>query len=245
MAGVSKGRKSFSMQQMGTGDGGWIPGSIVLPTNWSTELGASNFTIFTEQELDLRAYNQGGKGLQLLQLAVQESGTWYASSSENDYPPTVYCVDILSSVKLSNNSIAACNPDVGVGGQKYHFFPGFLGDISAFPSLPGPPPRREPAMAQQLNSTQVLWGLWRRFNMNSNIRIDNANGINAFTLTDSGEWGSAEVAVAPSLFWTRIVWVYSDAQTVYAPSAILEMVGETLDLPEFVELNQMARMGQR
>ena len=74
MAGVSKGRKSFSMQQRGTGDGGWIPGSAVLPTNWSTELGASNFTIFTEQELDLGAYNQGGKGLQLLQLPILWNG---------------------------------------------------------------------------------------------------------------------------------------------------------------------------
>ena len=245
MAGVSKGRKSFSMQQMGTGDGGWIPGSAVLPTNWSTELGTENNIIFTQQELDLRAYNQGGKGLQLLQLAIQESGTWYCSTSETDNPPFVMCVDVLSSVKLSLNSIAAWNPAVGVGGQKYHFFPGFLGDISAFPSLPGPPPSREPDMAQQLNSTQVLWGLWRRFNENAMIPIDTPNRINAFTLTDSGEWGSAEIAVAPSLFWTRIVWVYTDAQAVYAPSVILEMLGETLDLPEYVELNQMARMGQR
>ena len=245
MAGVSKGRKSFSMQQMGTGDGGWVPGSLVLPTNWRTELGSSNFTIWSEQELDLRAYNQGGKGLQLLQLAIQESGPWFGSSSEQDNPPYITVVDVLSSVKLSNNSIAACNPDVGVGGGKYHFFPGFLGDVSAFPSEPGPPPSREPLMAQQLNSTQVLWGLWRRFNENTMVPIDNANRIFAMTLTDSGEWGSAEVAVSPSLFWTRIVFVYSDAQTVYAPSSILEMVGNTVDLSTYVELNQMARMGQR
>ena len=245
MAGVSKGRKSFSMQQMGTGDGGWVPGSLVLPTNWNTELGSSNNLIWTEQELDLRAYNQGGKGLQMLQLAVQESGTWFSSTTETDNPPFIMVVDVLSAVRLSNNSVAACNPDVGVGGQKYHFFPGFLGDVSAFPSEPGPPPSREPLMAQQLNSTQVLWGLWRRFNENTNIPIDSANRIYAMTLTDSGEWGSAEVCVAPSLFWTRIVWVYTDAQTVYAPSAILEMLGETLDLSQYVELNQMARMAQR
>lgn len=247
MAGVSKGRKSFSMQQMGTGDGGWIPGSAVLPTNWNTELGVSNNLIFQEQELDLRAYNQGGKGLQMLQLAIQESGTWDARSSEQDQPPFVMVVDVLSSVRLTHNSIAACNPDVGISGQKYHFFPGFLGDISAFPSLPGPPPSREPLRSQELNSTQVIWGLWRRFNENQNIPINMASNPRqyALTLTDSGEWGSAEVAVAPSLFWTRIVWVYTDAHTVYAPSSILEMVGDTLDLPTFVELNQMARMGQR
>jgi len=62
MAGVSKGRKSFSLQQMGTGDGGWTPGSLALPSNWDTELGSSNFTIYSEQELDLRAYNQAARG---------------------------------------------------------------------------------------------------------------------------------------------------------------------------------------
>jgi len=77
------------------------------------------------------------------------------------------------------------------------------------------------------------------------IPIDTPNRIAAITLTDSGEWGSAEVAVAPSLFWTRIVWVYVDAHTVYAPSVILEMLGATVDLKPYVELNQMARMGQR
>jgi len=245
MAGVSKGRKSFSLQQMGTGDGGWTPGSLALPSNWDTELGSSNFTIYSEQELDLRAYNQGGKGLQLMQLAVQESGTWFCSTSETDTPPYVFCVDVLSSVKLSVNSIAACNPDIGVGGNKYHFFPGFLGDISAFGAAPAPPPARGQVAAQQLNSTQVLWGLWRRFNENTMIPIDLANRTFALTLTDSGEWGSAEVAVAPSLFWTRIVWVYTDAHTVTVPSVILEMLGQTLDLKPYVELNQMARMGQR
>lgn len=245
MAGVSKGRKSFSLQQMGTGNGGWIPGSLNLPTNWDTELGSSNFMIFSEQELDLRAYNQGGKGLQLMQLAVQESGPWFASTTETDTPPYIFCVDVLSSVKLSLNSIAACNPDPGIGGNKFHFFPGFLGDISAFPATGGPPPDRDQIPAQQLNSTQVLWGLWRRYNENQMMPIDTPNRIAAITLTDSGEWGSAEVAVAPSLFWTRIVWVYVDAHTVYAPSVILEMLGQTIDLKPYVELNQMARMGQR
>ena len=242
MAGVSKGRKSFSLQQMGTGDGGWVAGSLVLPTNWNTELGASHNLIFSEQELDLRAYNQGGKGLQVLQLAIQESGPWFGSTTEDDNPPYITVVDVLTSVRLSLNSVAACNPDVGIGGNKYHFFPGFLGDQSAFLPTEVNHQRIE---AQELNSTQCIWGMWRRFNENQMIPIDNANRIAAMTLTDSGEWGSAEVAVAPSLFWTRIVWVYTDAQTVYAPSSILEMLGETLDLPEYVELNQMARMGQR
>lgn len=244
MAGVSKGRKSFSLQQMGTGDGGWIPGSANIPSNWNPELGSSNFLMYAEQELDLRAYNQGGKGLQLLQLAIQESGPWFSSTSETpvEKPPYFYCVDVLSSVKLTLNSIAACNPDPGIGGNKYHFFPGFIGDASAFPAIPV---GHDIVQAQTLNSTQVLWGLWRRFNENNTIPIDTANRISAITLTDSGEWGSAEVAVAPSLFWTRIVFVHTDAMTVYAPSVILEMIGETLDLKPFVELNQMARMGQR
>ena len=243
MAGVAKGRKSFSLQQMGTGDGGWVPGSANIPTIWDTELGNSNYIIFTEQELDLRAYNQGGKGLQMLQLAVQESGPWFASTTETDTPPYLFCVDVLSSVKLSLNSIAACNPDPGIGGNKFHFLPGFLGDISAFPAPTPAPGVRTPA--QQLNSTQVIWGLWRRFNENTMIQIDTPNRIAALTLTDSGEWGSAEVSVAPSLFWTRIVWVYVSAHTVYAPSVILEMLGDTVNLPQYVELNQMARMGQR
>jgi hypothetical protein len=233
---VSKGRKSFSLQQMGTGNGGWIPGSANIPTAWNTNLGVSNYIIYASQELDLRAYNQGGKGLQLLQLAIQESGPWMSTSSESpiNEPPYLFCVDVLSSVALTQNSIAACNPDVGTGGQRYHFFPGFLGDESAFATG-----------TQELNSTQVLWGLWRRFNENANIPVNMSSRHNALTLTDSGEWGSAEVAVAPSLFWTRIVWVYEDHMTVYAPSSILEMVGDTLDLPQYVELNQMARMGQR
>lgn len=237
MAGVSKGRKSFSLQQMGTGNGGWIPGSANIPSNWLTHLGVSDLMIFSEQELDLRAYNQGGKGLQLLQIAIQESGPWHCTSTEdppNQYPYAM-CLDVLSSVKLTDNSIAACNPDPGTFGQKYHFFPGFLGDSSAFPE-PGD---------QNLNSTQVIWGLWRRFNQNQMIVVDQANRDALFTLTDSGEWGSAEVAVAPSLFWTRIVWVFEDHMTVYVPSVILECLGDTVDLPEYVELNQMARMGQR
>lgn len=247
MAGVSKGRKSFSLQQKGTGTSGWIPGSASIPTNWNTELGSSNFLIYAEQELDLRAYNQGGKGLQLLQLAIQESGPWFSSSSETpiEKPPYFYCVDVLSSVKLSLNSIAACNPDPGVGGDRFHFFPGFLGDVSAFPAVPQPPPLRGSRRSQELNSTQVLWGLWRRFNENQQVQIDTANRIAAITLTDSGEWGSAEVAVAPSLFWTRIVFVHTADMTVYSPAVILEMIGETLDLKPYVELNQMARMGQR
>jgi len=235
MTGVSTGPKSFNMQMVGTDNKGITVGTLNPPVGWDLHLLGTNFLIYQERKLDLRAYNQGGKGLDIRGLALQESLSWECRTTENDNPPYTFCIDILSSVRLSRNSIAAMHPDGGVGGEKYHFLPGFLASPSSFDSPDD----------QVLNSTQVVWGMWRRFIQNQMLPYDTPNRFFANVTIDSGEFGSGETLVAPNAYWTRVVFWMHDATTVNVPSANLEIGALTLDLKPYVELNQMARMGQR
>ena len=233
--GVSVGPKSFSMQMPGTSAKGITIGGLNNADGWNYDLLATNYQASIRTKLDLRAYNQGGRGLDIRALALQESGSWSAITSEDDYPPFVHCVDVFSTVPLSANSLAAMNPDIGAGGGNYHFLPGFLADHSAFGTTDD----------QTLNSTQVVWGLWRRFAWNQMFPYDMANRLSPLTTLDSGEFGSGEVLVAPFAYWTRVVWWYHDGLTLYAPGATIEFGANTLDLPVLVEMNQLARMSQR
>ena len=233
--GISSGAKSFSMQLPGHSSLGVTVGGLNNARGWNYDLLASNNMCSIRTKLDLRAYNQGGKGLDIRSLALQESGSWSAITPEDDYPPFVHCVDIFSSVPLTENSLAAMNPDIGAAGGKYHFLPGFLADPAAFLN----------PEEQTLNSTQVIWGLWRRFAWNQMFPYDLANRLSPLTTLDSGEFGSGEVLVAPFAYWTRVVFWYNADMTLYAPVSQIEFGAVTMDLPDLVEMNQMARMSQR
>lgn len=235
MTGVSEGAKTFSLQLIGGDSQGFITGGANQAPQWNYDLQVSNNIVWNQTRLDLRAYNQGGKGLDLRTLALQESLSWSAATTEVDYPPYVHCVDVISSVPLTLNSIAAMNPDIGAGGGNYHFLPGFLASASEF----------NEAEDQTLNSTQVVWGLWRRFALNQMFPYDMVLRLAPLTTLDSGEFGSGEMLVAPFAYWTRVVWVYSDDTQVFAPTAKIECGALTVDLKPLVEMNQMARMSQR
>ena len=243
MGGVSTGPKSFSFGLHGTANGAWNPKGATDYAGWQIE--NTHQMIWQEQRLDLRAYLQDGRGLNLMNIAVQESGPWAAipGTDEGDKQLPVYwiCVDILSSVRLNLDTIKTMNA-YNDPGLKYNYYPGF--------NIPSGSLGMEDDQIQ-LNSSQVIWGLWRAFASDANVLVAQNTLSPPFTnlqlgqrVWSSGEFGSGEVLVAPQCYLYRVVYTGQELN-LNIPAANIEMIGETLDLKPYVELNQMARLAQR
>ena len=96
---------------------------------------------------------------------------------------------------------------------------------------------------QDLNPSQVVWGLWRQLSTNGQFRF--APTEFATQTVQSGYFGQGEVAVSPHLWWTRIVRTTSNGDTLIVPSTNLVIYADAIALTEPQELSQMMRAGQR
>jgi len=219
MTGLTTGPRQFNFQAPG---GSTIEGGAT-PTGWGEVSGA----IFYESKLDLRAFNMsGGLGLDLLNVTLQEGGPWSALKDEViEIDPNFVCIDLISTVRLSRGAIAEAIVDF-----RDMDFPGFLSGDTA-------------AGVTTYNSSQIVWGLWRAFAMNSNLMT--AFGRGAIVPYQSGNFGQGEVIVAPHVYYYKILKSYAGTATTYIPATIVVCHGVLIELSQGQELAQMARSGQR
>lgn len=196
------------------------------PTNgWSTKAN----TMWYEQKLDLRAFSQDeNKGLDLLNVALQEGGVYCYSDSADEFP-CLMVVDVITSVKMSQAAIS----DVCLEMQITNF-PGFIGD--------------QKANNQKFNTSQIIYGQWRAFAANQNLDFGTGSawGEKALQVFQSGSFGQGDIIVGPHAYYTRIITTMGGAAPiVYVPANIVVCSGALVELKGFQELNQMARMSAR
>jgi hypothetical protein len=202
--------------------------------DWTTSpsINGANRVAVYESKLDLRAFNtDAGTALALLNVSIQESGPIVGSTTNPDYP--VYCtvLDLISSVKIPIRRWMNTWDDVDA---MHANFPSFLNKWGTFKN-------DDPAI-REYNTSQIIYGKWRVWSANRNLMAANATMME---LVQAGEFGSGEVLTAPHAYYYRVVVLADDKHTVYIPPAICSTSAAIVDLPEYVELAQMARLGQR
>jgi len=188
-------------------------------SNWVW--GGGGKWISNQTKLDLRPFREsnGSRALDLLNITLQESPAWANGSSSLG----ILVIDILSSVRLTAQTIQN-NYELNISG--------FLSTVDTGTGTQ--------STDQSLSSSQVVWGLWRYFDHDQNLQGLVVNRASSY-------FGEGEIVVAPALYWTRIVTMYSpsDGSTMLVPSANLVCHAAVVDISEGQELAQMARMAQR
>lgn len=224
MAGVSAGPRKFPMMKSAALS---QSGQFKSGNNWvDYAIGAGSRICVNTTKLDLRAFD--GNALDFANIVIQESGLWIFPGTTGD-PPTITVLnvyDVFSTVPIITNEEEALNV---VGNLNT---PGF---IATTEGVANTVPERA------LNPSQVIYGLWRTFG-HSRDTLESIPQV--FT---SSEFGTGELVVGPELYWTRYYTVkdWDSALSTYAPSANAMLTGIVYDIPEGVELAQMARAVQR
>lgn len=265
MVGISQGSRKFVMQKAlfdwkskvtdggapityfneGANSGEW--NLYPLATNPSDNCPALVYNI---TKMDLRAFNQGGKGLALSNIGVQESIPVYQNTMapvsvdgqlQEKYDPAPLVVyDILTTEKPNLNAIYEIVFGTGT--------PGFLKFVSGF---------QDGALVDEEDSTDynpsmVVYGLWRYYQVNE-------GRLEALRVFQSSEFGTGETIVAPHVYWTRCAYIpdiranaenqmppFPDKKNFLTlPAANLFMAGAVVDLSTGEELAQMARSAMR
>ena len=229
MTGLTVGPRQFTLQK----DTAQIKasGQDAGPT-WFEEAGSNwiwggNGKYLSNQtKLDLRPYRESNdsRALDLLNITLQESPTWLNGSTSIGLLVT----DLLSTVRLTPQTIQD---------QWELKTAGFL-NTCARESSSGTVGLQ--SSDQRLTPSQVVWGLWRYFSQDSTLGSALVNRASSY-------FGEGEIVVAPALYWTRIVSMYSPAEgsTMLIPSSNLVCHAAVIDISEGQELAQMARMAQR
>jgi len=156
------------------------------------------------------------QGLDFLSINLQESS--YYLNGAGDKATVVY--DVLTTVKPDLHTLVSAT---------------FNDRVWGFKSSHAIHDYDEPTF----NSTQVVWGQWRLFGQDS-------AQAGMLRVAQGSKFGCGEVAVAPALWWTRVVSIYDDAEgTVKVPSANLSFNATVIDLTEGEEVTQMMRGSQR
>ena len=199
--------------------------SIVATNGWEKR----GNKMWYSAKLDLRAFSEEeNKGLDLLNVALQEGGI-YAYSDTTDKYPSMLVVDVITSVKMSQAAVmSVCDA------MHETNFPGFIGDLKS--------------TTQQFNTSQIIYGQWRAFAANQQLDFGTGSpwGEKALQVFQSGTFGQGDIIVGPHAYYTRIVAVNGgDNPLVYAPANIVVCSGALVELKGFQELNQMARMSAR
>jgi len=230
MGGITVGPRQFTMMAPGTqmANGAF---SAFQNSDWIADQHgiAPGWAYYFDSMVDLRGLLVDGKnrGLNPLSIVLQEAGPIEFATEDT------YCMvyDILSTVKLTKESILALYQTYSTPGK----VPGFLDPMVALPF--------EKEGYQDLNPSQVVWGLWRQLSTNGQFRF--APTELATQIVQSGYFGQGEVAVSPHLWWTRIVRTTAEADTLIVPSTNLVIYADAIALTEPQELSQMMRAGQR
>ena len=199
-------------------------------------VGAGN-AYYYESKLDLRAFNDGnaGNALALLNVAVQESGPLTGYTTNESKPAYTTIVDLISTVKIPPERISSMWTD-GPDNLELQA-PSFFSNYS-----PTNVPYDAP-INRQYNTSQIIYGKWRLF-LTSRDKTGAANKM-MLVQTQGGEFGSGEVITAPHAYYYRIFVIADDSHSVFCPQANCSAHATVVDLPEYVELAQMARLGQR
>lgn len=225
MTGLTVGPRQFTLQK----------DSILVKTNlepagptWAEE-GGSNWVwggagkyLSNQTKLDLRPYRESNdsRALDLLNITLQESPSWLNGSTSVG----ILVTDIFSTVRLNAQTIQ---------NQWEMKTAGFLNTRPTAQT-------GTQSTDQNLSPSQVVWGLWRYFDHDANLGSLLINRASSY-------FGEGEIVVAPALYWTRIVSMYSPAEgaTMLVPSANLVCHAAVVDISQGQELAQMARMAQR
>lgn len=235
MSGFSLGPRQFQFMaprvafSHGTTDASALYGWDVTESSAGT-----NNVGFYESLLDLRAFNQDpGTALAMVNVAVQESGPFVGSTTNTESPAYCTVVDLVSAVKIPVERIASIwlDNDAYEGG-----YPSFL--VKGTPNTAWDAPEN-----RQYNTSQIIYGKWRFFATDTSL----TGGDNAkmMRLTQGGEFGSGEVITAPTAYYYRLVVLANARHSVKVPAANCAIHASVVDLPEFVELQQMARLSGR
>lgn len=179
---------------------------------------------YNQTKLDLRPFYQAQdtKALDLLNITLQESGPFSNDSADLG----IFIQDVFTSVKLNRQTIH------DLIGQT----PGFM------MSLPPGMDFTDPIItAQRLSPSSVVWGLWRWFDHDATI------GSRLLVLRASSFYGEGEIVVSPSLYWTRVVTMYSrtEGDTMLVPAANLVCHAAAVNISDGQEMAQMSRMAGR
>lgn len=208
-------------------DGKWEPINSTLVT-------APTVAYHSTERLDLRGLLAGKEeGIGISNIILQEAAPIRLPTSNREGSCMVF--DCLTTVPLTDENMAqwfeATTYQTNVAG--------FLKNADS----PG-----VAASAQELNPSQVVWGLWR-WVVKDAVMSSKPGEFEVRTI-NSGYWGEGETIVAPALFWTRLVFVtdntlQASSYPVVMPSANLVVLGEALNLSTAQEVTQMIRAAQR
>ena len=206
---------------------GW---TIVTSTGGGA--GANKIAVF-ENKLDLRAFNADpGTALAMVNVAVQESGAVTGGTTNTARQAYTTIVDLISAVKIPLERFERMWVDTDAVDCE---LPGFLtGGVTGSNDLPE---------NRQYNTSQIIYGKWRFFATNESMAA--MSNTKMLQLLQAGEFGSGEVITAPHAYYYRVAVLANAAHTLHIPAANCSIHATTVDLPEFVELAQMARLGQR
>jgi len=228
MGGVTVGPRQFTLMCSGTqmANGAF---SAFQNSGWDVTGIDGGWGYYFQSKVDLRGLLVDGKnrGLNPLSVILQEAGPLEFATADT------YCMvyDILTTVRLNEQLIEGIYESYSTPGD----VPGFLDPRVATP--------QDKETFQDLNPSQVVWGLWRQLSTNGTFRF--APTELATQIVNSGYFGQGEVAVAPELWWTRLIRTTGDGDTVIAPSANLVIYADSIGLTESQELTQMMRAVQR
>ena len=229
MGGITVGPRQFTLMAPGTqmANGAFSP---FQNSDWRGHLlPPAGGVYWFDTMVDLRGLLADGKnrGLNPLSIVLQEAAPIEFATEDT------YCIvyDILSTVQLTRESIRALYASYSTPGN----VPGFIE-----PGIATPQPGES---MQDLNPSQVVWGLWRQLSTNGQFRF--APTEYATQTVQSGYFGQGEVAVSPHLWWTRIVRTNTDGSTLIIPSTNLVIYADAIALTEPEELTQMMRAVQR
>jgi len=225
MTGLTVGPRQFTLQK----------DTVLIKTStdpagptWFEE-GGSNWVwgqagkyISNQTKLDLRPFREsnGSRALDLLNITLQESPTWLNGSTTVG----ILVTDILSTVRLTPETIQ---------NQWEMKTAGFLNTRPKVST-------GTQSTDQNLTPSQVVWGIWRYFDHDANLGTAVINRASSY-------FGEGEIVVAPALYWTRVVSMYSasEGSSMLIPSSNLVCHAAVIDISEGQELAQMARMAQR
>lgn len=231
MGGVTVGPRQFTLMCPGTqmANGAF---SAFQAAGWNVASAppvAPGHAYYYQTKVDLRGLLVDGKnrGLNPMSVIVQEAAAIQLATPE----AFCYIYDIVSTVKLTRELIEGIFVSYSTPGD----VPGFLDPMIDIPI--------DTVSDQDLNPSQVLWGLWRELSNNANFRYQATEF--ATQAVNSGYFGQGEVAVSPELWWTRVIRTMADGDTVIAPSTNLVVYADAIALTEAQELTQMMRAVQR
>ena len=220
-----------------------LPGSVlsnyVADGSWQVIANADydgvGCAFYNIQEIDLRGLLSGNEsGLYMDSISLQESEAWNGPLSGPEDNAGVMCYDMLTTVRPTEHTIANTwvRPDT-----RTSVCPGFLFTTDALTN-------NWPPSEQTLNPSQVIWGLWRAFITSSEYKPSGLWGV-PYRVLQSGYFGQGDYAVAPTLYWTRMVFTLAESDAIATPSANLVCNARAENITTPMEISQMMRAAQR